>query len=649
MSKTHALHPGACLALVLGFASQAGAATPPDTQGDADSPPRTTQTVVTGSRTEQRATDATVPTEVITRREIEATGARDLGELLQAHPGIEVVHSFRGAGLRLQGLDPQYVLILIDGERVAGRVDGTFDLSRFTLRDVERVEIVKGPASVLYGSDAIGGVVNLITRRPRNPLEGEARASYGSRGEVDLRGTAGSAMGPWAGTAGGAWRRGEGFDLEPSDVATTRAAFNAWEAGGDLDFHASDTLRFSTRVDYLRNETLGIDLAPSGAIFDRRNRTELFGASLRARWEANADTRVSARLNNSLFRDQLLLDQRFARDLDVYNDVRERLWEAGVQLDQRIGDAHQVSAGLEGLRESLMSPRLSNGFGLRYRLGLLAQDDWKVLANPRVTVTYGARLDIDSRFGTRPSPRIAVRYDPLDALTLRASYGWGFRAPSFQEQLLRFENPGVGYVVEGNPNLKPEISQGLNLSADWRLGEGLILSASLYRTDVQDLVTVVSLGEVSPDQPVRFSYGNVAQARSQGGEVSARLRVLSGVWLDLGYALTDIRDLGTGQSLEGRAPHRGTVQLYGRYRPWGLDVTVRGTLMGPRPFYLDQNGDGVLEPVWAGGYADFSLRLAKQIGPVSAFALLTNFLNAGHPLFAPIPPRGFQVGVSARY
>lgn len=647
--RTYATCYRACLALALGLGTAAQADAPPNTGDPTAEPAR--QTVVTGTRTEQRAQDVTVPTEIITRREIEASGARDLAELLETHPGVEVVPSpFQGTGVRLQGLDPQYVLILIDGERVAGRVAGTVDLSRFSLRNVERVEIVKGPASVLYGSDAIGGVINLITRRPRRALDADGQASYGSRNEVDLRGTAGTAWEKGAANLGGAWRRGDGFDLNPADVATTRAAYNTWEVGGDAEYRPMDAVRLWARGDYARNDTYGVDLAPSGAIFDRRNRTESFDGSLRADWSADADTHVLARLHNALYRDQLLLDHRFSRDSDEYQDVRERLWEAGLQLDRRFGDAHLATVGVEGLRESLLSPRLVNGFGLRYRLAVLAQDDWKVLAEPRLAITVGARLDIDSQFGTRPSPRVAIRFDPIEPLTVRAAYGWGFRAPSFQEQLLYFENPGVGYVVVGNPDLRPESSQGFNLSADWRLGDRLIVSGSLYRTDVRGLITVLSQGEPNPDQPVTYTYGNVETAVSQGGEISARLKLVTGVWLDLGYGLTDVRDLSTGKTLEGRGLHHGTFQLYGRYRPWGLEATLRGSIMGPRPFYVDTNGDGTLDTLLAGGYVDVNLRVAKQIfNWLSVFGLATNLLNAGDALYAPIAPRGFQIGVAARY
>ncbi|HEY0880760.1 MAG TPA: TonB-dependent receptor plug domain-containing protein, partial [Archangium sp.] len=103
-------------------------------------------TVVTGTRTERRAADAVVATEVITRAQIEQLGVRDLPQLLQQHPGVEMVYTNRGTGIRLQGLDPEYVLILVDGQRISGRSGSITDISRFSLREIERVEIVKGPS-----------------------------------------------------------------------------------------------------------------------------------------------------------------------------------------------------------------------------------------------------------------------------------------------------------------------------------------------------------------------------------------------------------------------------------------------------------------------------------------------------------------------
>lgn len=144
--------------------------------------------VVTGARVEEPIDRATSATEVIGRREIVASGARDAAELLETRPGMQIVRSFRGSELQLRGLDPQYTLILVDGDRVPGQIDGATDLTRYGVENIQRIEIVRGPGSALYGSDAIGGIINLITRESKKPFESSAQASYGLHHTLDLSG-----------------------------------------------------------------------------------------------------------------------------------------------------------------------------------------------------------------------------------------------------------------------------------------------------------------------------------------------------------------------------------------------------------------------------------------------------------------------------
>lgn len=179
----------------------------PEPALDAEALPEA-RTVVTASRSPERLEDSAVATEVITRSDILASGARDASELLAAHPGLQVVQTFAGATVQLQGLSPEYVLVLVDGERVAGRVAGSVDLSRLSTEDIEQVEVVKGPSSVLYGSDAVAGVVNLITRRARRPA--------GRRAARLLR--------LHAAAGAGRHRRGEGRELGAASERRSGAA-----------------------------------------------------------------------------------------------------------------------------------------------------------------------------------------------------------------------------------------------------------------------------------------------------------------------------------------------------------------------------------------------------------------------------------------
>ncbi len=599
------------------------------------------QTVVTGSRTERLSDESVVATEVITRREIQRSGARDLGELLTLQAGVDTERSIGGIGLRLQGMDPEAVTVLLDGRKVAGRVRGVMDLSRFPLRDIERVEIVKGPAAALYGADAMGGVVNLITRTDSAPEEATLTASYGMRNDVDLRASGSLKRDRYRVRLGASGRGADAYDLDPSDIGTTGSAHRGFDVGGGVEVKPSDNVRLRADADYLRLDQNGIDALETGALFDRRMRQERFSATVDGVVKLGFGE-FSAGVRHSLFRDQLLMDQRASRALDSYEAAMERLWEANAQVDVPLfGGAHLVTFGLEQSVFLLDADRLEGGVGERFRTAGFLQDEWR-LADGRVVLLPGVRLDVDSQFGAHPSPRLAARWLAMDGLTLRGAWGTGFRAPSFQELLLQFENPIIGYVVDGNPDLRPERSHGLTLSADYALSERVTLAASLFRTELWDLIAWQTVAEATEGSPTRFGYRNLERARTQGAEASVRFRVVAGTYLDVGYALTDARDLGTGLLLEGRAVHRATLQVQGRIRPLNVELWSRLAVSSPRRFVrLDGQGDD-----WTSPTAEWEVRVSRRMFRyLDVFVGGRNLLGAGDPLYVPLPPRQVYGGI----
>ncbi len=618
------------------------------------------QTVITGTRTERRLEEAVVPIEVITRPQLEAIGARNLEQLLLQQPGVEMEYSFRGAAVSLQGLGPEYVLVLIDGERQTGRVGNVLDLTRFSLRDVERIEIIKGPAAALYGSDAIGGVINLITRRPQKKLEllGRVQGGFSNAPQtglkadiVDTRVHAASKLGAFEARAGAGWQTYGAYDLDTRDVATSGAGFTRWDADLALATTILDKIRIAAKTDYLRRDVTAVDIAPSGATFDRRQRSEQFNVSLRGDAQLFESTHVALWGHLALFRDQLQQDQRGAAFLDTFTASLDRLYSVDGQVDHKTGD-HTVSVGAQFLAESLYSSRISR-LGERYRVGVFAQDEWDVpgLGDLKVKVLPGVRVDVDSQFGSAPTPRLAVKLDPHPRVTLRASYGWGFRAPSFQELYLLFQNTSVGYVVEGNPDLKPETSQAVNVAADVRLPiEGWVASASLFHTNLNDLINIDTSAPIDPINTTRFRYGNVASAYAQGLEASLRMRLSRGTYFDLSYVGTDARDNVRRAPLAGRAVHKVSAQLTAKYRPTGLEAVVRATYLGPRPFYVDFDGDGVEDRIWTRGMVNLDIQVTwRPFAWGSIFAGVTNLLNAGDATYVPQPPRRFIGGIQLEY
>lgn len=605
------------------------------------------EVVVTGSRNERRLLDSPVATEVITREEILASGSENAAQVLDKAPGIQVNESFRGAGagIQLQGLDTQHVLILVDGQRVIGRKDGVVDLSRFKAERIERIEIVKGAASALYGADAVGGVVNIITRKPSEALDGSLHARYGSRNRLDLSADLGGRLDKWSGSINGGFHRGDAYQLEEASAATSGSLFNEGNVEARLDYQASEDVLLSARADFLGRGTDGIDTSPQGGVFDRINRTQTFSGVLGSDINASG-TRLRFTGHFSMFNDDFLLDQRQSNEF-TQSKTLERLGQLTAQVDRTVFSDHLVSAGLEGLVEQLESERLDEGSGDRARLSLFLQDEWTLNEEPWLVLVPGFRFDADSQFGTHPTPRISARADVSEHLIFRASLATAFRAPSFRELLLVFDNFSAGYRIAGNPELEPETSRNINFGAEVRPYKWLWATANFYRNDIDNLIQLESQGEIATI--THFEYVNVAQAVTQGVESMLRVVPFEVLTVELGYTFLHAKDVALNRTLEGRADHRITYKLLFDHRPWGTQAWFRGTWVSERPFYDEAALDGTIGDAVAAPYTTFDLRAQQDIGDhFQVFAGIDNVLDTGDPRFNPIPPRSFHGGINAR-
>ncbi|MBN8228561.1 TonB-dependent receptor [Corallococcus macrosporus] len=636
-----------CALLWSALSGQARAEDVPSMDGGVDEP-AALQTVVTGSRTQERLRETPVATEVITRSEIVASGARDASELLSTRPGLVVQQGFAGAGLSMQGLAPEYVLVLVDGERVTGKVDGNIDVSRLSLEDIEQVEIVKGPASVLYGSDAMAGVVNFITRRAQRTLGADLRAAYGTLHRLDLDATGETRGDAWGLRMSAGLQRRSAYDLDVSDIGTTGSTLNGYDLSARGDWRGTGAMSLEGAASYSHRVQRGVDLGGAGAVFDRASRDHSFSSRLSPSWRLGDTATLRADASYAHFDRRYLRDQRNASALDTVEDTRDQQARVGAQVDARPGAGHALVAGTEYLGEWLRSDRLDGGGGRRGRGSVYAQDSWTLAEGPGLVLVPGGRLDVDSQFGLAATPRVALKVDPVSWLTVRGSYGWGYRAPSFQDLLIDFENPSVGYTVRGNPDLKPERSRSFSVNVEARPTGDTVLWAGAFQHALRDMIAASLQSE---GDFLRYSYINIARARVRGGELGLRQSLPGRVHVELGYALTDGTDQELDRALEGQARHRLTAQATWRHRAWGLEANVRGALTGERPFYPDTNGDGVADSYRASPTVSLDARVAwlMPAGGLQLFVVGSNLTGAGNPKDLPIPPRTLQAGVSTRF
>jgi outer membrane receptor for ferrienterochelin and colicins len=606
------------------------------------------EVVVTGSRMPQPVRRSPVAVEVIPRAEIEQSGARDAAELLEERPGLQISRSFRGSELWLRGLAPEYALILVDGERVPGRIDGAVDLSRYGVENLERVEIVRGPSSALYGSDAIGGVVNLITRESRRPFEADALASGGTHGVADVTGfVAGRPADALQLSATGGVHHADAYARD-GGAATAGSARMQASAGARAAWRPDAENRLVGRADYVRLSLEGVDQGAASALFDRTQLQEQLQASLGHELAAPGGVALQTRVTYSQFREQYLSDQRGSDALDAYEDNREHLLQLTGVMRVPLGAAHLLSAGTDQLAQSLDSERLASS-GHRYGLALFAQDEWVPYRHGASTlqIVPGVRADVDSQFGHQVSPKLALRYDPVEPVILRASYGHGFRAPSFQELLLHFENAGVGYVVDGNPRLSAERSDGFDVSAEWKPRGWIAMSAAFFRNDLRDMIAIVSVAEGTA-AGTRYAYENLERAWTMGVESALRLDAADYASATLGYTWLRTWDGENQRELEGRAKHRVTLGARFAWPAWQLELTTRAAVAIGRVYFVEQQ-DGSEARVTPAAQAQLDARVAKHFGRyLEVFAGVDNLLDAGDS-YAALRPFTLYAGARGRY
>ena len=222
------------------------------------------EVVVTATRTERTLAEVPIPVTVVGARQMRAMGSLRLGEVLGEQTGLQLV-SDHGQGIQLQGLSPEYTLILVDGEPLIGRTAGTLELSRVAVGNLARVEVVKGPASALWGSDALAGVVNLITAAPRPGTDGSLRLRYGSNRTADASATF-NTRGDRAGLTVFVNRYSSGgYSLQPESSAPTVPPFANYTAQSRFSYELGPhtTLRVSGRY-FVENQTSTFTVGGNG-------------------------------------------------------------------------------------------------------------------------------------------------------------------------------------------------------------------------------------------------------------------------------------------------------------------------------------------------------------------------------------------------
>lgn len=502
------------------------------------------EVVVTAGRIPVRLDEATTSVSVVTAEILERRQQIFVLDALAAMPGVSITQngSFGGqAGVRIRGAQSEQTTFLVDGVTVNDTTSpgGGFNIAFLDSADIERVEVLRGPQGTLWGSDAIGGVVNIVSKTVQPGIVTRAFVEGGSF----------------------ATRRGGGSVAAGFDRVDVRLGASAIDTDGISKAEKRDGNRES---DPYRNVSFvgragwnlaeGARLEAFGRYSNSRTAFDSFG-SLTGVTDGNESSTsvegsfgirglldlLGGRLKNEVLLSQYDISRRNFTRGAISFDVEGRRRAAKYQGTLTVTDRITVAAGAEREKSSTNAtgPNRSTTINGLFALAQVTPVD-------RVVLNAGIRRDDHSRFGTHTTPRLGASFTPVEALTLRGSWGKGFKAPSIY-QLYNFFAPATA----ANPNLKPETATGWDAGTVLRLLDGSArLEATYFRLKTENLLQF-SAG----------TYTNIAQARSRGVEFAAAWDVTETVSLTANYTHTDAVNALTGGRLVRVPRHTGFLEI----------------------------------------------------------------------------------------
>lgn len=523
---------------------------------------KTDDVVVTATRTERKLGNVAVPVTLVNQKTIQQAGSLRLKDILQEQTGIYLTNGF-GTGVQIQGLNPDYTLILIDGEPMVGRTAGVLDLNRIAVGNIKKIEIVKGPSSSLYGSEALAGVINIITEKPlQNKLNAGVRYGTYNTSDLNLGGTVHIGKVAINGFAGS--YKSDGFSIRPFTVERTVAPIWRFTSNLNIAYPISAKTKLSVAIRHayenIKNEL---------AVTNNGNITYSTGKEVNKDWNINPI--LTHQFNPNIKSTLRLYATRFEglqtlanTDGTLYNDyLNHQFARAENQTDFTLKNNITLTAGAGITEEGVKSTRYDNSSTRRNNTIAygFTQAEW--LPTQKISIIGGIRYDDNKLFASAFSPKLAAAYHVSNKVKITASYGRGFKAPDFRQLYLNFTNTAAGgYSVYGTleaqkilgelnrlgqissfeadyyklNDLKPEFSTGLNIGTQIKFNQKVEMKLNLFRNDIENLIDSRLVAYRNSGAQI-FSYLNVKNAYTQGGELELNIRPVKNLSIQTGYQL----------------------------------------------------------------------------------------------------------------
>jgi vitamin B12 transporter len=581
-------------------------------------PPASEEIVVTATATPEEEKTLGVATTVITRREIEKSGRITVLELLRSVPALDVVQSGSEgavASVLLRGTNSTQTLVLVDGARVNSAYFPGYDFSGLTTENVERIEIARGPFSALYGSEAIGGVIQIFTRPPQGGFSGSVTAEGGNAGTASASAFLTAGAGPFA----------------------AAASYRYGNTNGDVPNSNWRQNNGSARVDWLPGAAARVSLEGS-ILSGNAGSPGPVGALNPTAQSVFREERVALPFELALsagnklsgFVASVWSKPEYDDPLGGYSSRTDaRTLQAQVSDSATLG-AHTLTAIAMWTRSTVSN---TDTFGTA--LDGQSTTIWGIGAQDAVTlgqfsITGGVRYDGNSQFGDAVSPRGSVAWlSKGERWKIRAGGGSAFRAPTVGE---------LYYPFFGNPNLSPERSVSWEAGAEAYVARGGRVEVTYFWNDLKDLIVY----DFASSQTE-----NVGSARTQGVEVGYRQQVLEPLAIQATYTYLDAVDLSNDTPLLRRPKNRAALTVL--WQPLSpLSIEARGTWVGSRPDVDPVTFLNVVDPSYFRLDLFASWALSKSVSP---YVRVNNVLDEQYDEAAGYPAAGIRAsgGVGAKF
>lgn len=539
------------------------------------------EVVVTGTRTPKFLKDTPVQTRVITSKDIARSDATNIQDLLQQElPGIEFSYAMnQQTHLNFAGFSGQGILFLADGERLAGETMDDVDFTRLTMDNVERIEIVRGAASALYGSNATGGVVNIITKKRKEPFSLNLNTRYAKHNAQRYGGSIGTGGKYWHNTLSGTYSRTDNYDVHSADNPATRVISTIY---GDKTYNVRELLRWTPSEAAEITARAGYFFRETARTPDLPERYRDLSGGLRLDWNITPEDKLEAGYSFDQYDKS---DYRRPTRLDIrdYSNVQNAF---RLLYHHTLANGSVATAGADFMHDYLFNTNIAGNRRSQDCFDIFAQFDWQI--DSRWEAVGAVRYDYFSDGGhSRVTPKLNVCYKPLQGLALRGGYGMGFRAPSLKEKYYNFDMSGI-WIVEGNPQLKPEVSHNLNLSAEYTKRHCNFTLSAYYNNVGNKLSTTAPYFKSADDKLPYLPYANLSRYSVYGMEAGAQGRWPCGLSARLTYIYTkeclpkDKNDQAVGnQYIPARAHSLNIRADYDRQfsRKYGLCVGLDGRVL----------------------------------------------------------------------